>query len=833
MKIPLYGFQIEAREELLKKIMAAHTLLSMTSSPQILSFSAPTGAGKTIIMTSLFEDIFWGTEAILAEPDAIFVWLSDMPDLNEQSKEKIENKSERIQVRQLITIDSDFDKEYFDFGNIYFLNTQKLGSDKLLTKKSDTRQHTIWETLTNTAKRYSDKFYVIIDEAHRGMNRGSKALKDAQSIMQKFIFGSFSDGLCIMPLVIGITATPERFQNIIADTSATVHKVTVKPEDVIDSGLLKDRVIIHYPDMAINAEMTMFHSSIVHWKDMCKSWANYHSTEGERLVKPILVVQVDDKASDSVTNTDIGTCIELLEEEIERPLEEGEVVHTFNDIGTLQGFKIPIRRIEPSRIEDNEKILLVFFKMNLSTGWDCPRAEVMMSFRAAQDYTYIAQLLGRMVRTPLAHRIEMYAVLNAVHLFLPYFNKDTVKDVIKALREDENAATDVGTDKEFITLFRNTEFNDIFDHMNNLVTYRVNGIRKQSNLRRLDLLSVLLSNDEISLHSRRDVRESMSEKVSHELNIIKANDSYNELVKSITGVNLQALELDLGTNEVTPEQVQSIAVEDIDKDVLYQKAEKTIGDYVCKQYRIENSSRDSYQVKIELIVIANSVVAMDSIEKFAGELFDQTYNQYKRDIQQLHSSNISKYEHLLSSGNEVTPIPWRAPYSILISCSANSQIYPKHLFVDTSGNFKTDLNSWENDVIQEELRQNDFIAWFRNLDRKPWSIEIPYQISGINTSMFPDLLVVRKDMHGYIFDLLEPHDPSRKDNYSKAKGLAEFAKKHMSSYGRIQLIRKLHGSDHLDHYYRLDLSNITIMRKVLAINSNEELDRIFKTDAIV
>lgn len=33
---------------------------------------------------------------------------------------------------------------------------------------------------------------------------------------------------------------------------------------------------------------------------------------------------------------------------------------------------------------------LVLFKMSLSTGWDCPRAEVMMSFRRAADHTFIA-----------------------------------------------------------------------------------------------------------------------------------------------------------------------------------------------------------------------------------------------------------------------------------------------------------------------------------------------------------------------------------------------------------------------------------------------------------
>ena len=46
-----------------------------------------------------------------------------------------------------------------------------------------------------------------------------------------------------------------------------------------------------------------------------------------------------------------------------------------------------------------------------------PRAETMMSFRSAQDYTYIAQLLGRMIRTPLARRIASDAELNNVSLF--------------------------------------------------------------------------------------------------------------------------------------------------------------------------------------------------------------------------------------------------------------------------------------------------------------------------------------------------------------------------------------------------------------------------------
>ena len=74
---------------------------------------------------------------------------------------------------------------------------------------------------------------------------------------------------------------------------------------------------------------------------------------------------------------------------------------------------LKIHHVDASDIADNKKIRVVFFKENLSTGWDCPRAETMMSFRHAQDATYIAQLLGRMIRTPLQSHIKVDETLIA------------------------------------------------------------------------------------------------------------------------------------------------------------------------------------------------------------------------------------------------------------------------------------------------------------------------------------------------------------------------------------------------------------------------------------
>ncbi|MBE5831025.1 MAG: DEAD/DEAH box helicase, partial [Butyrivibrio sp.] len=334
MRVGLFPFQEQALDDLNRKIDKAHMLWS-EQDPQVISFSAPTGAGKTVIMTALFEDILYGNADRISEPDSIFIWLSDSPELNEQTRLKIESQSDRLKVRDLVTIDANFSAESLENGHIYFLNTQKLGSDKLLTVASDKRTYSIWETITNTAKKYPEKLYMIIDEAHRGTQTSERESKKAQSIMQKFIKGSPEDGLCMMPLIIGVTATPQRFNALIEGTDSTIQKVIVSPEDVRESGLLKDKIIIHYPEMALMANMSVLKSAIANWKNKCSRWEAYCSTEGEKSIDPILVIQVEDGNDHEVTQTDMDVCVGYICDALGRQLLPGEIVHTFNDRGNL------------------------------------------------------------------------------------------------------------------------------------------------------------------------------------------------------------------------------------------------------------------------------------------------------------------------------------------------------------------------------------------------------------------------------------------------------------------------------------------------------------------
>lgn len=448
MKVELFPFQRKAVNDLRMRVANALNSYHMTKVPQVVSLQAPTGSGKTIIMAALIEDIYFGTERFSEQPDAIFVWLSDSPALNEQSKQKIDLKADRIRFGQCVTIeDSSFDMEELQDGHIYFLNTQKLSVSGNLGQNRDGRNYTIWQTLENTTKNKADRLYFIIDEAHRGM-QGREAGK-ATSIMQRFLKGSPAHRLSPMPVVIGMSATSERFNRLIADIPSTLSRVIVTPNEVRASGLLKDRILITYPDDPTrHNDMAVLQAATDEWKKKCEHWYQYSYEQHYAQVNPVFVVQVQAGSGSSVSATNLDDVLAKIEERAGISFKENEVVHTFGSTGnlTINGLNVP--HVDPAEITEDRRIRVVFFKENLSTGWDCPRAETMMSFRRAEDATYIAQLLGRMVRTPLQCHILVDDYLNDVRLYLPYFNEDNVKKVVQELQATEGGEIPTVIDSE-------------------------------------------------------------------------------------------------------------------------------------------------------------------------------------------------------------------------------------------------------------------------------------------------------------------------------------------------------------------------------------------------
>ena len=449
MKVDLISFQDKAIKALRLDMADALDSYKRRNKTQVVSLQAPTGAGKTIIAAALIESIYTGITladgtAYAEQPEAIFVWLSDSPELNEQSKQKIELKTSKLRFGQCVTIDDSFDREVLEDGYIYFLNTQKISKSARLSRHSDDRQYTIWETLNNTALEKSDRLYFIIDEAHRGAKSKRESGTDT-TIMQRFIKGyehtenGVKHKMRSMPVVLGISATAQRFNTLVSNISNVgLQTEVITADDVRSSGLLKDRIVITYPDDPTkNNDIVLLDAAVEEWQKKCIRWYQYTYEQHYSNVDPVFVIQVCQGKNGEISETNLGDVVEKIEQKLGSRFKTGEVVHCFGEGANLQINGLDIPHVKASEIADDHRIKVVLFKEALSTGWDCPRAETMMSFATRTDPTYIAQLLGRMVRTPLQMRVKRDEFLNDVKLYLPHFNRENVKKVIDELQSNE------------------------------------------------------------------------------------------------------------------------------------------------------------------------------------------------------------------------------------------------------------------------------------------------------------------------------------------------------------------------------------------------------------
>src|SRR5262249_42068750 len=151
-----------------------------------------------------------------------------------------------------------------------------------------------------------------IDEAHRGMldtNKGQAARTRAENvrltIVQRFVKGEKSVGLSPIPLIVGISATPERFYAVLEGAGRAQHPITVEPEAVRKWGIIKDRIKLAVAERGAQADWSMLKEASRKWIRYSEEWAVHSAGNGHALVKPVLVVQVENGTDKIPTKTDL------------------------------------------------------------------------------------------------------------------------------------------------------------------------------------------------------------------------------------------------------------------------------------------------------------------------------------------------------------------------------------------------------------------------------------------------------------------------------------------------------------------------------------------------
>src|SRR4051794_32155722 len=139
MRLTLKDFQDEAVAELRKQASFAANEATGGGSKQTLILSAPTGSGKTVIAAAWIERLLQGDDTYPADADATFLWITDQPELNEQTLRKMEAGSSVLKPDDLVPLDAAFDAEVFEPRKVYFLNIQKLSKNATLVRRGDNR----------------------------------------------------------------------------------------------------------------------------------------------------------------------------------------------------------------------------------------------------------------------------------------------------------------------------------------------------------------------------------------------------------------------------------------------------------------------------------------------------------------------------------------------------------------------------------------------------------------------------------------------------------------------------------------------------------------------
>ena len=253
---------------------------------------------------------------------------------------------------------------------------------------------TIWDTLRNTLESPDHNVYFVVDEAHRGSGKQS----DRETILHRLIAGHTPEGATApvppMPVVMGISATPGKFKTMMHNMPGArlvFDDVDVPVDEVQESGLLKDIVELQIPGEEGEAFENVFVTQAAGLlAESTRRWAAYHTEQGGdgKRVVPLMVVQMQDLA----TPEDMYRVIQSLREGWPE-LPYDCFAHVFGEHTPIQAGDVLVPYVEPQSVEDREWIRVLFAKTAISTGWDCPRAEVMVSYRPANDKDFILSLI--------------------------------------------------------------------------------------------------------------------------------------------------------------------------------------------------------------------------------------------------------------------------------------------------------------------------------------------------------------------------------------------------------------------------------------------------------
>lgn len=864
MRFTLKEYQAEAARKILATIARSRQDWHEHGDRSAFALSSTTGSGKTVIAATVIEALLHGSDSfgVDADPTAVLLWVSKDPALNEQTRSRFIECADRIAPSDLVVLDKAYAEESLEPATVYFINPAKLRSGAGFVRHTDTRQRTFWDILSNTVTDKSKTLYLILDEAHEGM----RAAGDAdQTLVQKIINGN--GAAAAVPVVWGISATVKRFDVAMSNTKDRVQRpnIVISPKDVQDSGLLKNSLSLCIPDEDGDFETTMIRDATLDFVEVCDRWAEYGVREKlENPVLPLLVIQIPNRAGGE-RSTEKGRQAE--DDIVHRALEtvrkhwtdmpEGCAGHVLGDRATVEVGAYTIPRVAPQDVEHDHRLRVLVAKDAVSTGWDCPRAEVLVSLRPGRDDTYVTQLLGRMVRTPLA-RSTSEDRLNSASCYLPRFDRNTAKAVaeeIMGMREPASGPSGPAVPRVLlkpVTLSRNRAVRSgVGELIEGLPSFAkptavprpVNRLLKASQAFAQD--GLVPNADSVAHEALFDVLDGVAARHTY---------AVNSETKEILTADMRQILAERGRDEVWEKTLRHSAdaatVEDHLRHLRRQFTTSVVNRYLSRNMQafineaVENGD-DPASVDIKLVrarVAALGTLALPEGEGSVKEAVDDAADALTRlwlstkesALDDLPDNRLAIYEEIRAMARA----PERVPITLLSEERVDTvdtdrellETAQKHVLADEHGEFPLDvkLNRWERAVIYQETKNDAVVGWYRNpSSASKHSLRIAYQDGDSWKSVQPDIIIVSQAATDGTLrpSIIDPHGAHLGDASAKLKALAKYADDHGDKFDRIIGVGLEKGGD----LYGIDLKDSGIRKAVYeALGDTRTVKAIFE-----
>ena len=347
--IDLFDFQEKAVIRLLD-------IVTDSRSKQTITVKSPTGSGKTIILIDFVEEYLTKINSRTA-----FIWLCPgKGDLEEQSRQKMRKFAPHRHTQNLF----DSLQNGFEAESTTFINWE-LVTKKGNTSIRDSERKNLFDRIAD-AHRAGIEFIVIIDEEHSNNTAKAKTIIDAFSAKN----------------IIRVSAT--------AIENKRYEYFEIDEVDVIGEGLITKALYVN-EGLADGMEVADDYDCLLDLADNKRKDIAARYKELGKAIRPLVLIQFPNGQPETIRA-------------VEKKLES--MGYTY-DNGMVSIWMSEDKRDLPDNLTENDATpVFLLMKQAISTGWDCPRAKILVKLREGMSESFEIQTIGRIRRMPEATHYE-------------------------------------------------------------------------------------------------------------------------------------------------------------------------------------------------------------------------------------------------------------------------------------------------------------------------------------------------------------------------------------------------------------------------------------------